>query len=148
MKKSLRQKKIIDIINTYEIDTQEELVEKLREQNIDVTQATVSRDTKELGLIKVSGQVKKFRYAYQSYTVDASGQVDMLKNCVKSFQSSINIIVGKTMSGFAQTACAIIDSLNLKDVLCTIGGDDSFLIITNPHATQSILNTLQGYIND
>ncbi len=148
MKKSLRQKAIIDLINTYEIDTQEELVERLKEQRIDVTQATVSRDTKELGLIKVSGQTKKFKYAYQSYTVDSSGQVDMLKNCVTSFQSSINIIVGKTMAGFAQTACAIIDSMNISDILCTIGGDDSFLIITNPHATQNILNTLQGYIND
>ncbi len=148
MKKSHRQKKIIDIVNNYEIDTQEELVEKLKELDIDVTQATVSRDTKELGLIKVSGVTKKFKYAYQSYAIEASAQIDMLKNCIKSFDSSLNIIVGKTIAGFAQTACAIVDSLNINDIIGTIGGDDSFLIVTRPHATQNILTLLEGYIND
>ena len=94
MNKQARQNKIIEIINSREIDTQEELVLALNEFNLNVTQATVSRDIKELNLIKVSGKVKRFKYACEKKVSDFNDLklLNLFKNCVVKIDVAQNTL--------------------------------------------------------
>lgn len=141
-----RQKALLDIINTYELDTQEDLVNILREHGFDVTQATVSRDIKHLGLVKVAGSSKKYRYAQVHYKErNAKSKYDSIfKEIVLSLQCSGNIMVIKTVSGAANSAAAYIDSLLLPTVLGTIAGDDTvFCVATSQQDALETMNSLK-----
>ena len=127
-----RQAKIIELIGRYNIETQEELCAKLNAEGYDVTQATVSRDINELALIKVEGVVKKVRY---SAPASATGDVpqnfiDIFRHVTESIVSANNLIVIKTMSGNANSVALVIDKLHIKEVLGTVAGDDTLLIVT------------------
>lgn len=132
MARSLRQSKILEIIANNEIETQDELVQALRNLNYDVTQATVSRDIKELGLIKILSDSKKYKYAY----VDATEQqvsnkiVGIYKEVVISVKTAQNLVVVKTLKGFASSISQYIDKMNLDKVMGTVFGDDTVMIIT------------------
>ena len=118
MARSLRQSKILEIISTKEIETQDELVAQLKSANFDITQATISRDIKELGLIKVLGSEGRYKYAL----VDSGEQgvsnknVNLFKMCVISVKAVNNVCVIKTVKQFALGVCSLIDKLNLIDV--------------------------------
>lgn len=126
-----RHAKILELIEQYEIETQEELVEKLKQEGMDVTQATISRDIKELRLAKVSTDDGKFRYA--SITQSDSGITNkLLRVFNEAFVSgdyANNIIIVKTLPGMAQAAASAIDSLKWSEIIGTIGGDDTVMII-------------------
>lgn len=130
MARSLRQSKILEIISTKEIETQDELVAQLKSANFDITQATISRDIKELGLIKVLGSEGRYKYAL----VDSGEQgvsnknVNLFKMCVISVKTINNICVIKTVKQFALGVCSLIDKLNLIDVLGSSCGDDSVIV--------------------
>ena len=132
MNKTTRQNKIIEIINTKEIDTQEELVLALNEFNFNVTQATVSRDIKELNLIKVAGKVKKYRYACEKNNSDFNDVklLNLFKNCVVKVDVAQNIVVLKTLGGNGNSAGVMVDKLNLDEIVGSVAGDDTVIIIT------------------
>ena len=133
MSKSLRQNKIIEIITASEIETQEELVDALNALRFNVTQATVSRDVKELGLIKVNGKAKKRKYAVEKKLDEKptdNGLLLLFKACVKEIAIAKNIVVVKTLGGNGNSAGVMIDTLNFDEIVGSVAGDDTVIIIT------------------
>ena len=132
MNKNVRQNKIIEIISNQEVDTQEELSSILNGLGFNATQATVSRDIKELGLIKISGQTKKYMYAYQNRRneVNELKMLNLFKNCVISIRVAKNIVVVKTLGGNGNTAGVMVDKLQLAEIVGSVAGDDTVIIVT------------------
>jgi len=126
-----RHAKIIELIENNIIETQEELAEKLRESGFDVTQATVSRDIKELRLIKVLAENGSYKYAtIQSPDSNVSSKLrTVFAEAVTKIDYASNIMVIKTLSGMAQAAAAAIDSMNLPEVVGSIAGDDTIMVV-------------------
>lgn len=130
--KGRRQAVILEAIRQRKIATQSELAAYLRERGIMVTQATVSRDIKDLRLVKVGTGDGGYRYAVPPDRTEEEGLVRarrMLSEFVTTIDSSGNLIVLKTPPGSAQGVAAAIDALRWPDVLGTIAGDDSILIV-------------------
>lgn len=126
-----RHAKILDIIDNNDIETQEELAEKLKQQGMDVTQATVSRDIKELRLIKVMTAEGKYKYSAfaQSENQVSNRLITILTEAYVSSDYANNIVVVKTLSGMAQAAGSAIDSLKWTEILGTIAGDDTLIMV-------------------
>ncbi len=141
MTKKDRQKVVLELINEFEIDTQEELTAKLNERGIEVTQATVSRDINELNLIKISGKIKKYKYAQIDIKNAALSEkiVSLFREIVVSITCCNNLIVVKTLSGNASAAGMVIDKMNIPQVLGSIAGDDTLLIVTKSNADAEIM---------
>ena len=133
MARNSRQSKILELISLQEIETQEELVTALRDSNFDVTQATVSRDIKELGLIKILSDSKKYKYTVASSTVQALSNkcLNIFKECVISVKSAMNLTIVKVIKGTAGMVSGLIDQISLAQVLGCTYGDDTVMIITN-----------------
>ncbi|MGI6574506.1 MAG: arginine repressor [bacterium] len=130
--KSKRQRHILEIISTYKIETQEELAEYLRDHGIEVTQATVSRDIKELGLIKVP--MGDNRYCYAKPAERTPGVIDqrqqrMFRESVIKIAASENLIVIKTLTGSAQGVAAVVDGLAWPEIIGTVAGDDTIIMV-------------------
>ncbi|MDE5549006.1 MAG: arginine repressor [Clostridia bacterium] len=127
-----RQQVLTEIVMQHEIDKQEDLVKILHTYGYDVTQATISRDIKQLGLVKVAGTTKKYRYAQVNFREKGlkNKYDNIFKECVLSLQSAGNIIVIKTVSGAANSAGAYLDNLMLPTILGTIAGDDTIICVT------------------
>lgn len=130
MKKYTRQSKILELITRKEIETQEELADGLKAMGIDVTQATISRDIKELRLVKVMAKSGKYRYATISQSQE--GITDRLnkifENSVVSIDNALNIVVIRTIPGAAQICASAIDYMGIDDIVGTIAGDDTVFI--------------------
>lgn len=146
--KSSRHSKIIEIISEYPIETQDELLSKLKTEGYKVTQATISRDIKDLRLVKTLGGDGKYRY-----TESAAGSSDIRSNFDQIFFSSVvsmdlaqNIVVIKTLSGMANAVCAALDSTGNSSIVGTIAGDDTIFVAcrSNDHA-KSLVNSLKQY---
>ena len=149
MHRNARQHKILELISTMEIDTQEELCAELNKLNFNVTQATISRDIKELKLYKISGMTKKYKYAcLESDDDSVRGKMKTLfRECVQTITSANNLIVIKTMRGNDSTAGLFVDSLQLKEILGSIAGDDTLLIVVdNNENTHIVAQKLREYI--
>ena len=129
--KSLRQAKIREIIEANNIETQEELANALEREGFSVTQATVSRDIKEMHLIKVLAEDGVYRYAMIDKNDQGVGDklIRMLSDSVVDINSANNLIVIKTLSGSAHVAAEAVDSLHWPEVLGTVAGDNTILII-------------------
>lgn len=129
--KGLRQMRIRELIGSHMIETQEELVEGLREAGLTVTQATVSRDIKELGLIKVPTEDGRYRYSMPTET--RVNPMQRLKRAMLDHFVHIdftdNLVVLKCMPGTANAIGSMIDNMDWNDVMGTICGDDTILII-------------------
>lgn len=129
--KGRRHVKIREIITNHEIETQDELVESLRNSGFNVTQATVSRDIKELHLVKVP--LDDGRYKYSMPADQKFNPIQRLRRALSDHFVSIdytdNLVVLKCMPGTANTICALIDNLEWNEIMGTIGGDDTILII-------------------
>ncbi|MFC4769166.1 transcriptional regulator AhrC/ArgR [Effusibacillus consociatus] len=137
--KGQRLLKIRELISTRDIETQEELVESLRDLGYQVTQATVSRDIKELQLVKTPTPDGRYKYALPAeptYNPEAKLR-RFLTDSFVSVDRAENLIVMKTLPGNAHAIAGLIDALNWDDVLGTIAGDDTILIIgrTREHAS-------------
>ncbi len=126
-----RHAKILDIIENNVIETQDELAEKLRELGMDVTQATISRDIKELRLVKVLTPDGKYRYsAMHSDTGNMNDRLlVIIKEAYVSCDYANNILVIKTLPGMAQAVAATIDALGWNDIVGTIAGDDTIMVV-------------------
>lgn len=128
--KSWRHAKILEIIGEYPIETQDELLTRLKAEGYKATQATISRDIKDLRLVKTLGSDGKYRYISAS-----KNSTDIRSNFSALFSSSVvsialarNLVVIKTLSGMAQAVCAALDSTEYKAVVGTIAGDDTIFI--------------------
>ena len=130
MKKS-RQTRIVELIGMHEIETQEELVERLREEGYDVTQATVSRDIRELKLSKVPSGTEKGKQKYivtHRVSQMRDKYIRVLREGLISMVISQNILVAKTVSGMAMAVAAALDGLHMPEVVGTIAGDDTIMM--------------------
>lgn len=129
--KYTRHKKVLEIIENKEIETQEELSDELKKQGLNVTQATVSRDIKELRLIKVLTKDGKYKYAtlIDQDNILSDRLVKIFKNSIISIDHAGHIIVIKTLIGSAQAAAAAIDVIGLDDIVGTIAGDDTIFLV-------------------
>jgi len=147
MGKKERLSAILNLIDEFEIDTQEELTEKLIERGFNVSQATVSRDISELKLVKHAGREKKYKYVVikKDFTSVSSKILNLYKSVVLSVCSANNLIVIKTLSGNASTAGMAIDEMRFSQVLGTIAGDDTLLVITkNSFDAELIVKSLRS----
>ena len=129
--KTRRQAVILDLINEYSIETQEELLARLKDRGYNVTQATVSRDIKELRLLKTLSSDGKYRYtSYSKNSAETgSGFNGFINSSVISVKPAQNIVVIKTLAGMANAICASIDSIDFKGIVGTIAGDDTIFIV-------------------
>ena len=131
MLRNARQARILEIIATKEIETQEELCAELQAMNLLVTQATISRDIRDLHLFKVAGIEKKYRYAYIN---DGESEISpkmksLFRDCLISVKSAKNLVVVKTMAGNGANAGAVVDKLNYDGIVGSVAGDDTLLIV-------------------
>lgn len=127
-----RQAKILDLIENHEIETQEDLSDKLREMGYDTTQATVSRDIKELRLIKMLSSSGKYKYATSAKEAENSFTTrlrNIFRECVTSIDFAQNMVVIKTLPGLGSAAAMAIDSMRIQHVVGTLGGDDTVFIV-------------------
>lgn len=131
MMRSGRHAAILEIISKKEIETQEELCDELNKLNYSVTQATVSRDIKELRLFKVAGVEKKYKYAYidEGNNRISPKMHNLFRECVLSIRSALNQVVVKTLRGNGSNAGMIVDKLNFPEIVGSIAGDDTLLIV-------------------
>lgn len=141
---------IIDIISNQRISTQEELCEILKNSGYDVTQATVSRDVKELQLIKIPDS-QGYYYALPDNSPILNSHERMrrlFQDSVISIDYSKNIVVIKTLPGAAQSIASLIDTAELENVLGTVAGDDTIFIVVKPlKAVKGIVKDFQELIN-
>lgn len=149
MYRNARQQKILELIASKEIDTQEELCAELNRLNFNVTQATISRDIKELKLYKISGSTKKYKYACleNAHETELDKKQKLFRECALSINYANNIIIIKTMHGNGGTVCIFVDSLQFKEIIGTIAGDDTCLIVVDTNEnTPIVVNRLKEYI--
>lgn len=144
--KTVRQVAILDIIEKQEVETQEELAAALNARGIRVTQATVSRDIKELRLLKVLTSSGKYKYATSDQAENNLSErfVRMLSESMLSVSYANNMIVVKTLSGSANVAAEALDNMHWPEVLGTLAGDNTiFLVIRSNEDTPSVVSRIR-----
>ena len=140
----------MELINASEVYTQEELAEKLNEDGFAATQATISRDIKELKLLKVPGSGGQYKYASANYDDDKADAkfYNILTETVTSISTAKNLIVVKTYSGMAQAAGAAIDAIDFPEIMGTIAGDDTMLLVfANDENAEAAAQKLNKIVN-
>jgi transcriptional regulator of arginine metabolism len=149
--KAKRQAMILDIVNTRDVQTQDQLMEALQDAGFVCTQATISRDIKEMRIVKEMTKFGTYRYAPSAKEVKGTFSARLntiFRECVISFDYAQNIIVVRTLPGLASAAGSAIDAMNLSTIVGTLAGDDTVMIVmrdTNSAATlcgeiRSLLN--------
>ena len=145
-----RQSEIIALINENEIEKQDELSERLREKGYMVTQATISRDIKQLRIIKELGPDGVYRYSTTPKPVEHtfSAKLNLIfRQCITSVDYAQNMIVIKTMPGLANGAAAAIDKLNIPEMLGTLAGDDTcFVVLKDTQSAASLCAEIREQI--
>lgn len=140
---------ILDIIKKYEVETQEDLAEKLREEGIKVTQATVSRDIKELNLIKTLSHTGNYKYAQvnPNKSSSLSSMAYIFSNTAISVEKIDKMLVVKTISASAGIAAEAIDSFQLDGIAGTIAGDNTiFIAVRTEERAEAIKNEIEKLI--
>ncbi len=151
--KNRRQEKILEIISSGKVETQEDLQAKLREAGFDVTQATVSRDIRELKLIKTSSPSGGYCYSPSSSESEGNSGVSakyrsVLRNAVTAVDWAGNVVVIKTYSGMAQAAAAAVDHMGRREVVGCVAGDDAIMVLVRtPALAESFANNFRSWID-
>ena len=129
--KNERQKKILEFIESFDIDRQETLIEKLREAGFNVTQTTVSRDINQLKLVKAITAKGTYKYIVPDVKKENNRTVmnSALTDAVVFIQAAQNIVVVKTLSGMANALAVCIDSLDHEHIVGSVAGDDTIIIV-------------------
>ncbi len=143
--KSKRLNRILEIIGTKNVETQDELIKLLNDDGFSVTQATVSRDIKELGLVKVSTKENRYKYAlpasqeHDNIKISAKYR-NIMRETVLKVDYASNIVVVKTYSGMANAAAAAIDGMGWSEIVGSIAGDDTIMVVvrTAEHAVEFV----------
>ena len=135
--KDKRHRKIIEIISEYTVETQDDLMNRLRENGFDVTQATVSRDIRDLKLVKISTEGHAYKYALTSHDdMHISGKYrNIIKETVTRVDYAGNFVVLKTYSGMAQAAAAAVDGMRWNEIVGSIAGDDTIFVLMRDEDT-------------
>lgn len=145
-----RQKKILELIENNEIETQEKLAAMLKESGYDVTQATVSRDIKELQLIKAMSSSGRYKYAAamkMSYVV-SDRFIKIFKETIKSIDSAGNLVVIKTLSGCASAAAEALDTISLPHMVGTLAGDNTIMVVVDdPENVPGLIQELNNMLD-
>ena len=129
--KNLRHSKIISLIRKYDIETQEELLDKIKKEGLNVTQATISRDIRDLKLTKAASSKGEHRYVFkQSSESFYEKYIRILKEGLLSVEQAQNLVVIKTVAGMAMAVAAAVDALELGEVIGCIAGDDTIMCAT------------------
>ena len=136
-----RHAKILELIEKYDIETQDELAEKLRQEGFDVTQATVSRDIREMRLTKISVEKGK-----QKYTAMASSDNEISDRLIRVFKEAVvkmdyaqNMIVIKTLEGMGMAVAVALDNMQNPEILGTIAGDDTVFCVVRTHNQAAVI---------
>jgi transcriptional regulator of arginine metabolism len=141
--KERRQRAVLTLVSTRPVRSQEELAELLEAQGFETTQATISRDIKDLGLVKVpikDGSAHQFKYVLPTAQASFSSRLHRLvSELVGSIKSSVNLIVLRTPPGSAMMVAAAIDEAQWPEIIGTIGGDDTILVIVNDQKKTPII---------
>ena len=130
--KSQRQAKILEIISTTNVETQEQLLQELEEAGFRSTQATISRDIKELRVVKELTSLGTYRYTTSAKELPAtfSNRLNTIfRECVTGYDYAQNLVVIHTLPGLANAAASAIDAMNMSVVLGTLAGDDTVMIV-------------------
>ncbi|MCI8827483.1 MAG: arginine repressor [Ruminiclostridium sp.] len=130
--KAKRHAEILSIIQEYDIETQDQLLDKLREKGMKSTQATISRDIKELHLVKELTGQGTYRYAVseRKSSLNVAGRLNnIFRESVTTFDSAQNIVVLKTMPGLASAACSALDGMQIPNMVGSLAGDDTGILI-------------------
>lgn len=150
MARSARQSKILEIISTKEIETQDELARELKNANFEITQATISRDIKELGLTKILSSSGKYKYCFvgSEEQVISNKYVTIFKESVISVKVAMNLVVLRTMKGLGSAVASFVDKLNLNELMGAVNGDDTVMLIfpTTTFSSQAVM-TLSDMLN-
>jgi transcriptional regulator of arginine metabolism len=150
MARSARQSKILELISLKEIETQDELARELKLANFDITQATISRDIKELGLTKILTSSGKYKYSIVGTEEQCISNKNALifKEAIISVKTAMNLVVLKTIKGLASGVCSFIDKLNLDNLMGAVNGDDCvMLIFPSVSEANTTLNTINSMLN-
>lgn len=145
-----RQSKIIELINKHDIETQEELADLLNSSGYNVTQATISRDIRELKLTKVAVDDGRQKYIVLNNTETGLSEkfVRVLRDGFISMDMAQNIIVIKTVSGMAMAVAAALDALHIQGIMGCIAGDDTLMcVIKTADETIAVMEKLNKLIN-
>lgn len=145
-----RQRRILELVLEQQISTQKELAELLRQEGYQITQATVSRDIKELQLVKVPIGGDEYKYGRSQDSVPTEAKLRMLfREFILSYDSSENLIIVNTAPGNANTIAYAIDRLGWPEVVGTIAGDDTIMLICKPtEAVPTVIGYIDHYINN
>ena len=130
--KSQRQAKIMEIISTTNVETQEQLLQELQDAGFSSTQATISRDIKELRIVKELTTLGTYRYTTSSREVPGTFSTRLntiFRECVTGFDYAQNIVVIHTLPGLASAAGSAVDAMNLSVILGTLAGDDTVMVV-------------------
>ena len=147
--KTKRQSKILELIRKNDIETQEELLAHLLKDGYAVTQATVSRDIREMKLTKISVNGSKQKYTVLNDSVEDLSEkyVRVLRDGFVSMDMAQNILVIKTVSGMAGAVCASIDAMNIQEIVGSIAGDDTIMCaIRTTEDTVAIMKRLRRIV--
>ena len=147
--KQKRQQAILRLIQENPISRQETLLEYLSKEGFDATQATISRDIKELRLFKVAGVEKKYKYAYIDEGLNriSPKMQNLFRECVLSMRPAMNQVVIKTLRGNGSNAGMIVDKLNFQEIEGSIAGDDTLLIVTeSPEQANIVVEKLNEFL--
>ena len=149
--KTQRQAKIMEIISNKNVETQEQLLAELQAAGFHSTQATISRDIKELRIIKELTSFGTYRYCISANEVSStfSGKLNAIfRECITSFDYAQNILVIHTLPGLASAAASAIDSMSLSVVLGTLAGDDTvFIVMRDSNAAAAFCGEIKSLLN-
>lgn len=141
--KNVRQNEILKIIQLKDIDTQEQLLEELRTRGFSTTQATISRDIKDLRLVKELTSSGNYRYTLSDRKISSASDIrlrNIFKEGVLSVDVAQNIVVVRTMPGLASAACSALDNMEIDGVVGTLAGDDTGILIMRDNASAQQFN--------
>ncbi len=143
--KTNRQNAILEIIEDFDIETQEDLANRLYERGFNVTQATISRDIKELHLIKTQTDKSTYKYTVNetSRVLNTERLLRVFRDTVTDIQVTGNIIVVRTLSGSANAAAEVVDNMDTDSILGTIAGDNTIFVAVKNGEAQPVAHMLK-----
>lgn len=149
--KTQRQAKILEIVTTRDVETQEQLLQELQDAGFYSTQATISRDIKELRIVKELTSFGTYRYTTSSKEVSGTFSTRLntiFRECVTGFDYAQNIVVIHTLPGLASAAGSAVDAMNMSFVLGTLAGDDTVMIVMrDTNAAAAFCSEIKNLLN-
>ena len=145
--KNRRQRRILEIVSNETIGTQKELAERLQQEGFETTQATISRDIKELLLVKVNNGGDRYKYVIAQETPVTDAKLRMvLREFILSYDYSENLLILNTAPGNANTVASAIDRARWPQVIGTLAGDDTVMLVIKPkEAVQEVVEKIEDY---